>query len=54
MIHPNVIKKAGKDPEEIQGFAAGLGLERLAMLKYGIKDIRNFFENDVEFLKEVK
>ena len=54
MIHPNVIKKAGKNPEEIQGFAAGLGLERLAMLKYGIKDIRNFFENDVEFLKEVK
>jgi phenylalanyl-tRNA synthetase alpha chain len=54
MIHPNVIKMADKDPEKIQGYAAGLGIERLAMIKYGIKDIRNFFENDVEFLKGVK
>lgn len=54
MIHPNVIKSAGKNPEEIQGYAAGLGLERLAMLKYEIKDIREFFNNEIDFLKEVK
>ena len=53
MIHSNVIKNAGKNPLHTQGYAAGLGLERLAMLKYGITDIRNFYENDVEFLKEV-
>ena len=54
MIHPEVIRKAGKDPEKLQGFAAGIGLERIAMLKYGITDIRDFITNDIDFLKGVK
>jgi len=51
MIHPNVLKKCGIDPEKYQGFAFGIGVERLAMLKYGINDLRMFFENDVRFLQ---
>ena len=50
MIHPNVLKNCGIDPEKYQGFAFGIGIERLAMLKYGITDLRMFFENDVRFL----
>jgi phenylalanyl-tRNA synthetase alpha chain len=50
MIHPNVLKNCGIDPEKFQGFAFGIGIERLAMLKYGITDLRMFFENDVRFL----
>ncbi len=50
MVHPNVIKSCGLDPEEYQGFAAGMGVERLAMLKYGIPDLRNFFDGDVRWL----
>ncbi len=50
MIHPNVLKNCGIDPEKFQGFAFGIGVERLAMLKYGITDLRMFFENDVRFL----
>lgn len=51
MIHPNVLKNAGVNPEEYQGFAAGLGIERMAMLKYGIDDLRQFFESDIRWLK---
>ncbi len=51
MIHPNVLKNCGIDPEKYQGFAFGIGIERLAMLKYGITDLRMFFENDVRFLQ---
>ena len=51
MIHPNVLKNCNIDPNEYQGFAFGIGIERLAMLKYGITDLRMFFENDVRFLK---
>ena len=51
MIHPHVLKNVGIDPSEYQGFAFGVGIERLAMLKYGINDLRMFFENDLRFLK---
>ncbi|MDI6852285.1 MAG: phenylalanine--tRNA ligase subunit alpha [Deltaproteobacteria bacterium] len=52
MVHPNVFEAVGYDPEEYTGFAFGLGVERFAMLKYGIDDIRLFFENDLRFLKQ--
>ena len=51
MVHPNVFRMNGFDPETTSGFAFGVGLERVAMLKYGITDIRNFYLNDVRFLK---
>ena len=51
MVHPNVLRMNGFDPEKYSGFAFGVGLERVAMLKYGIDDIRNFYTNDVRFLK---
>jgi phenylalanyl-tRNA synthetase alpha chain len=52
MIHPQVFKNVGYDPKIYTGFAFGLGVERIAMLKYGIDDIRLFFENDLRFLKQ--
>ncbi|MDD4953357.1 MAG: phenylalanine--tRNA ligase subunit alpha [Candidatus Omnitrophica bacterium] len=52
MIHPNVFKYVGYDPKKYTGFAFGLGIERIAMLKYGIDDIRLFFQNDLRFLKQ--
>lgn len=52
MIHPNVFKNVGYDPKKYTGFAFGIGVERIAMLKYGIDDIRLFFENDLRFLKQ--
>lgn len=52
MVHPNVLKFVGIDSERYQGFAFGLGVERLAMLRYGVNDIRAFFENDLRFLKQ--
>ncbi|MEO8584476.1 MAG: phenylalanine--tRNA ligase subunit alpha [Flavitalea sp.] len=52
MVHPNVLKNCKIDPEKYTGFAFGLGIERPAMLKYGINDIRLFSENDVRFLKQ--
>ena len=52
MVHPNVFAHVGVDPERYQGFAFGLGVERLAMLRYGVDDLRLFFENDVRFLKQ--
>lgn len=51
MVHPNVLIACGLDPEEYQGFAFGMGLERIAMLKYGIPDLRTFFESDVRWLR---
>jgi len=51
MVHPNVLKAGGIDPDIYQGFAFGVGLDRLAMLKYGIPDLRTFFESDVRWLK---
>ncbi len=51
VVHPNVFKAAGYDPEIWKGLAFGMGVERMAMLKYGIDDIRLFFENDYRFLK---
>ena len=52
MIHPNVFKQVGIDPKKYTGFAFGMGVERIAMLKYGINDIRLFFENDLRFLRQ--
>jgi phenylalanyl-tRNA synthetase alpha chain len=52
MVHPAVFEAVGYDPEEYTGFAFGLGIERIAMLKYGIDDIRLFFENDLRFLRQ--
>jgi len=51
MVHPNVLRAGGIDPNEYQGFAFGVGIDRLAMLKYGIPDLRTFFESDVRWLK---
>ena len=50
MVHPNVLTNVGLDPGQCSGFAFGMGVERLAMLKYGISDLRHFFENDLRFL----
>lgn len=52
MVHPMVLKLNGYDPEKVSGFAFGMGIERIAMLLYGIDDLRNFYENDVRFLKQ--
>ena len=54
MVHPNVLKNCGIDPEEYSGFAFGMGIERTAMLRYGVTDIRMFFENDMKFLSRFK
>jgi phenylalanyl-tRNA synthetase alpha chain len=52
MVHPNVFRAVGYDPEEVTGFAFGMGLERIAMMRYGIPEIRLFLENDVRFLEQ--
>ena len=52
MIHPNVFRAVKYPVDEFSGFAFGMGVERIAMIKYGINDIRIFFENDVRFLKQ--
>jgi phenylalanyl-tRNA synthetase alpha chain len=52
MVHPNVLKHVGIDSERYIGFAFGMGVERLAMLRYGVNDLRLFFENDMQFLKQ--
>ncbi len=51
MVHPNVLKNCGIDPDEYQGFAFGMGIERAAMLKYAIPDLRTFFETDIRWLR---
>ena len=52
MVDPNVLQANGIDPEKYSGFAFGMGIERIAMLKYGVKDLRLYFENDVRFLHQ--
>ncbi len=52
MVHPTVLRNVGIDPERYTGYAFGLGVERFAMLRYGVDDLRSFFENDVRFLKQ--
>jgi phenylalanyl-tRNA synthetase alpha chain len=54
VVHPNVLKSVNVDAEEFTGLAFGMGVERLAMLRYGVNDLRLFFENDVRFLKQFK
>jgi len=54
MVHPNVLRSVGIDPEVYSGFAFGMGVERLTMLRYGVTDLRAFFENDVRFLKQFR
>lgn len=51
MVHPNVLRNCGIDPDEYQGFAFGMGIERIAMLKYGIPDLRTFFDSDLRWLR---
>jgi phenylalanyl-tRNA synthetase alpha chain len=51
-VHPNVVRNYGLDPERYIGFAFGSGLERLTMLRYGVDDLRLFFENDLRFLRQ--
>jgi phenylalanyl-tRNA synthetase alpha chain len=52
MVHPDVLRNVGVDSEQYQGFAFGLGPDRLTMLRYGVDDLRLFFENDLRFLKQ--
>jgi phenylalanyl-tRNA synthetase alpha chain len=52
MVHPNVLRNAGIDPSEFGGYAFGMGVERLTMLRYGVEDLRSFFENDLRFLEQ--
>ncbi|MFK5186280.1 phenylalanine--tRNA ligase subunit alpha [Glaesserella parasuis] len=54
MVHPNVLRNVGIDPDEYTGFAVGMGVERLTMLRYNVTDLRSFFENDLRFLKQFK
>jgi phenylalanyl-tRNA synthetase alpha chain len=52
MVHPNVLKNVNIDSEKFQGFAFGLGPDRLAMLRYQVNDLRFFYDNDLRFLKQ--
>jgi len=54
MVHPNVLESAGVDAEEFTGYAFGMGIERLAMLRYGVNDLRTFFDNDLRFLQQFR
>ena len=54
VVHPNVLESAGVDSETYTGYAFGMGVERLAMLRYGVTDLRTFFENDVRFLRQFR
>jgi phenylalanyl-tRNA synthetase alpha chain len=54
MVHPNVFKHVDIDSEQYLGFAFGLGVERMAMLRYGVNDLRLFFDNDLRFLGQFK
>ena len=54
MVHPNVLESAAIDPEKYTGYAFGIGIERLAMLRYGVTDLRMFFENDLRFLRQFR
>jgi phenylalanyl-tRNA synthetase alpha chain len=52
MVHPAVFEAVGYDPEKVTGFAFGTGIERMAMFKYAVQDIRLFYENDLRFLEQ--
>jgi phenylalanyl-tRNA synthetase alpha chain len=52
MVDPNLYRFVGYDPDEVNGFAFGMGIERVCMLRYGINDIRLFYENDLRFIKQ--
>jgi len=52
MVHPAVFRAVGYDPEKVSGYAFGMGLERIAILRYGLDDIRYFLENDLRFLRQ--
>ena len=52
MVHPNVLRSCGVNPEEYQGFAFGTGMDRFAMFKYGIPDIRTIYGNDIRFIEQ--
>lgn len=54
MVHPEVFRHVGIDPEEYTGFAFGMGMERMAMLRYGVNDLRLFFDNDLKFLQQFR
>lgn len=54
MVHPNVLRNGGIDPDKYTGFAFGIGVERFAMIKFGIRDIRLFYENDIRFLQQFR
>jgi phenylalanyl-tRNA synthetase alpha chain len=54
MVHPNVLKMSGFDPEVYQGFAFGIGLDRIIMLQYGIDDIKRIYTNDLRFLNQFR
>jgi len=54
MVHPNVLRNVDIDPEEYTGYAFGMGVERLAMLRYGVDDLRLFFDNDLQFLRQFR
>ncbi|MGY8733535.1 MAG: phenylalanine--tRNA ligase subunit alpha, partial [Pirellulales bacterium] len=54
MVHPSVLESAGIDPEKYTGYAFGIGIERLAMLRYDVSDLRTFFENDLRFLRQFR
>ena len=54
MVHPHVLEMSGYDPKKVNGYAFGMGVERIAMLKYGIDDLRLFFENDLRFIRQFK
>ena len=52
MVHPEIIANAGYDPDRYTGFAFGLGVERIALLRHGVDDIRHFYANDLRFLQQ--
>ena len=54
VVHPDVLRNGGIDPERYSGFAFGMGLDRLAMLRYGVNDLRLFFDNDLAFLEQFR
>ena len=54
MVHPNVLRHVNVDPEKFTGYAFGMGVERLAMLRYGVADLRRFFENDLRFIEQFR
>ena len=54
MVHPNVLEAAGVDPDKYTGYAFGMGVERLATLRYDVRDLRTYFENDLRFLRQFR